>query len=164
MMFREMRRKRQQLGEGETLGILERGSHGVLALAGDGGYPYALPISYVYDRGKLYFHGAKKGHKLDAIARCSKASFCVVERDEVVPEEYTTYFRSVIAFGTITLLEGEEKLAAIEKLAEKYAPGFSGEHRAKAIAADWAPLEMFALSIEYATGKEAIELVKRREP
>lgn len=139
MMFREMRRKRQQLGEEETLGILERGSHGVLALAGDGGYPYALPISYVYDRGKLYFHGAKKGHKLDAIARCSKASFCVVERDEVVPEEYTTYFRSVIAFGTITLLE-------------------------KAIAADWVPLEMFALSIEYATGKEAIELVKRREP
>ena len=139
MMFREMRRKRQQLGEEETLGILERGSHGVLALAGDGGYPYALPISYVYDRGKLYFHGAKKGHKLDAIARCSKASFCVVERDEVVPEEYTTYFRSVIAFGTITLLE-------------------------KAIAADWAPLERFALSREYATGKEAIELVKRREP
>ena len=81
--------------------VLSRGSHGVLALAGDEGYPYAVPISYVYEGGKLYFHCAKSGHKLDAIARCPKASFCVVDQDQVVPQEYTTYFRSVIAFGTI---------------------------------------------------------------
>lgn len=161
-MFREMRRKGQQLGEEETRGILERGSHGVLALAGDDGYPYALPISYVYDRGKLYFHGAKEGHKRDAMARCPKASFCVVERDEVVPEEYTTYFRSVIMFGRIRVLEGEEKREAIEKLAKKYAPGDSGENRERAIAADWEPLAMFVLEAEHVTGKEAIELVKRR--
>ena len=159
MMFREMRRRRQQLGEAETIGILARGSYGVLALAGDEGYPYALPISYVYSEGKLYFHGAKKGHKLDAIARCPKASFCVVERDEIVPEEYTTYFRSVIAFGNITLLEGEEKRAAVEKLAEKYAPGDRPENRERAIAAEWEALAMFALTIEHVTGKEAIELV-----
>ena len=75
----------------------------VLALLGDNDYPYAVPISYVYDDGKVYFHSAKSGHKIDAIQRTAKASFCVIDEDLVVPEEYTTYFRSVIAFGRIRL-------------------------------------------------------------
>lgn len=83
-MFREMRRSRQALPQEEVVAILDRGTHGVLALAGDEGYPYALPISYVYADGKLYFHCARSGHKLDAISRCPKASFCVVDQDQVV--------------------------------------------------------------------------------
>ena len=89
-MFREMRRGRQALPKEMCEAVLSRGSHGVLALAGDEGYPYAVPISYVYEGGKLYFHCARSGHKLDAIARCPKASFCVVDQDQVVPQEYTT--------------------------------------------------------------------------
>ena len=65
--MREMRRSRQLLGEAETLEILDRGSHGVLALIGDGGYPYALPISYAREGDRLYMHCAKAGHKLDAL-------------------------------------------------------------------------------------------------
>ena len=95
-MFRELRRKKQVLSEEESAKILKNGTSGVLALAGDNDYPYAVPISYVYDGEKLYFHCAGSGHKLDAIKRNPKASFCVIDQDLVVPEEYTSYFRSVI--------------------------------------------------------------------
>lgn len=66
-MFRNMRRSRQQLDHAETVKILQSGTTGVLGLTGDGGYPYAVPINYVYEDGKIYFHGAKSGHKYDSI-------------------------------------------------------------------------------------------------
>ena len=162
-MFRELRRKRQALSETDCSDILKRGTSGVLALMGDGGYPYAVPMSYVYDGEKLYFHCAKSGHKLDAIAGNPKASFCVVDRDQVVPEEYTTYFRSVIVFGTMRIIEEEqEKRTALEKLALKYAPENSAQNRAAASEKDWKPLCMLELTPEHITGKEAVELMKRR--
>lgn len=162
-MFRELRRKRQALSETDCSDILKRGTSGVLALMGDGGYPYAVPMSYVYDGEKLYFHCAKSGHKLDAIAGNPKASFCVVDRDQVVPEEYTTYFRSVIVFGTMRIIEEEqEKRTAVEKLALKYAPEDSAQNRRAAIEKDWKPLCMLELTPEHITGKEAVELMKRR--
>lgn len=160
-MFREMRRKRQMLSQERTEDILRRGTSGVLALEGDNGYPYAVPISFIYDGEKIYFHCAKKGHKLDAIARNPKASFCVVEQDQIVPEKYTTYFRSVIVFGKIRVLEDDrEKREAIEKLALKYAPDDTAENREKAIDRDWAPLCMLEMTPEHMTGKESVELVK----
>lgn len=162
-MFRELRRKRQALSETDCSDILKRGTSGVLALMGDGGYPYAVPMSYVYDGEKLYFHCAKSGHKLDAIAGNPKASFCVVDRDQVVPEEYTTYFRSVIVFGTMRIIEEEqEKRTAVEKLALKYAPEDSAQNRGAAIEKDWKPLCMLELTPEHITGKEAVELTKQR--
>ena len=106
-MFREMRRKKQQLPQEICADILYQGTSGVLALYGDGGYPYAVPISYVYDGEKVYFHCAKYGHKLDAIKREPKASFCVIDQDQIIPEEYTTYFRSVIVFGTMRIINDE---------------------------------------------------------
>lgn len=74
-MFYKMRRKRQLLSQEETTAVLNRGTSGVLALSGDDGYPYAVPLSYVYDGEKIYFHCAKNGHKLDAVRRNEKASF-----------------------------------------------------------------------------------------
>lgn len=112
-MFREMRRKRQLLPTEESVSILEKMTSGTLALHGDDGYPYAVPVSYVYADGKIYFHTAVKGHKVDAIQTNGKVSFCVVEQDDVKPAEFTTYFRSVIAFGKARILEdGNEKLSA----------------------------------------------------
>lgn len=164
MMFREMRRKKQKLSQQETVDILHKGTSGVLALMGDNDYPYAVPISYVYDDGKIYFHSAKSGHKIDAIQRTAKASFCVVDKDSVIPEEYTTYFRSVLAFGQIRVIEDErEKRAAIEKLAIKYAPEDTVANRNHAINREWKPLCMLEMTIDHVTGKEAIELVKKRE-
>lgn len=162
-MFREMRRGRQQLSGADCDKILQQGTSGVLALAGDDGYPYAVPISYLYQDGRLYFHCAKAGHKLDAIRRCSKASFCVVAQDQVVPEEYTSYFRSVIAFGRIRILEDDaEKREAIGKLALKYYPDDTPAHREAFIRQDWAPLCMLEMEIDHLTGKEARELALRR--
>ena len=164
MVFREMRRKKQTLSQQEIANILHKGTSGVLALLGDNDYPYAVPISYVYDDGKIYFHSAKSGHKIDAIQKTAKASFCVIDKDLIVPAEYTTYFRSVIAFGQIRVIEDDrEKRAAIEKLAIKYAPEDIAANRDDAISREWKPLCMLEMTIDYVTGKEAIELVKERE-
>lgn len=162
-MFRELRRKKQLLPLGESAAVLARGTAGVLALSGDEGYPYAVPISYVYDGEKLYFHCAQSGHKLDAIRRNEKASFCVIDQNQIVQEEYTTYFRSVIVFGRIRILEDDsEKRAAIEKLALKYTPDGTAEDREAAIQREWDPLCMLEMTVEHMTGKEAIELVQAR--
>ena len=162
-MFREMRRKNQELSRKEADQILRQGTSGVLAVLGDGGYPYAVPISYVYADGKLYFHCAKAGHKLDALRREPKASFCVIGQDQVAPEEYTTYYRSVIAFGRVRELEeAEEMRRAIDLLAQKYAPQDSEENRQKAIDREWEPLCMLEMTLEYVTGKESMKLRQKK--
>lgn len=162
-MFREMRRKRQLLSKQESIDVLANGTVGVLALLGDDDYPYAVPISYAYDDSKIYFHGAKAGHKIDAIKKCSKASFCVIDQDNIVPEEYTTYFRSVIAFGKVHILDDEKEIKeAIEKLAMKYYPEDNENNRENAINKEWKPLCMMEFSIEHLTGKEAIEIVRSK--
>ena len=163
-MFREMRRKKQQLTQEETMVILREGTSGVLSLTGDEGYPYGVPLSYVYDGDKLYFHCAKEGHKIDAIRKNPKASFCVIAQDEIVPEKYTTCYRSVIAFGSVRILENEgEKRRAIEELALKYAPEDSEENRQNYIEKDWEPLCMLEMTVEHLSGKEAIEIVRRKQ-
>lgn len=163
-IFREMRRGKQALSQAECREILRHGTSGVLALAGDGGYPYAVPLSYTYQDGKIYFHCAKSGHKLDALRREPKASFCVIAQDQVVPEEYTTYYRSVIAFGAVREMEdGPEKQAAVGALMQKYYPEDSRENREKYIHDSWAALCMLEFSIEHLTGKECIELTRRKK-
>lgn len=160
-MFQVMRRSRQALSWQETEEILRRGTSGVLALAGAEGYPYAVPLSYVYTQGILYFHCAKVSHKLESIRRCEKASFCVVDRDEIKPEAYTTYYRSAIAFGRVRILESEEeKRHAIEQLSPKYHPMDTPAHRKAVIDREYAPLCMLAFTVEHMTGKQAIELTK----
>lgn len=158
-MFREMRRKRQLLPIEESVAILEKMTNGTLALHGDGGYPYAVPVSYVYADGKIYFHTATKGHKVEAIMRDNKVSFCVVEQDEIKPGEFTTYFRSVIAFGKARILEDEdEKRLALHLLADKYSHGEAGMKAE--IAKGFNHLLMVEITVEHLTGKESIELVR----
>ena len=86
-MFREMKRKKQELPQEDVTRILQEGTCGVLVVSGDNDYPYAVPLSYVYDSGKIYFHCATSGHKLDGIRKNNKVSFCVISQDQVVPEE-----------------------------------------------------------------------------
>lgn len=158
-MFRQMRRTKQALSAEECEKILREGTSGVLALEGDHGYPYAVPLSYVFHGNKIYFHCAKSGHKLDAVARNEKASFCVIGEDHVIPEEYTTRYKSVIVFGKIRVLEDEaEKRNAVEKLALKYAPQDTEANRQKEIEQYWNALCMLEMSIDHMSGK------KRKEP
>lgn len=161
-MFREMRRKKQQLPEEACVAVLNRATSGVLALNGDDGYPYAVPLSYVYEHEKLFFHCAKVGYKLDLIRRTQKVSFCVIDQDEVVPEEYTTNYRSVIAFGTARILENDDEFRhAIETLAAKYTPGDEAG-RKRTIEAAYQHMSLIEVKIERMTGKESSELAKRR--
>ena len=160
--FRAMRRKRQQLSEEESIEILRKATAGTLALLGDGGYPYAVPISYVYANGKLYFHSALSGHKVDAIRNFDKASFCVIEKDDVQPERYTTFFRSVIAFGRIHIIEEEqEKLETARLLGDRYNPN-QEEALQKELEHGFTRMLMIRFDIEHLTGKQAIELVKHK--
>lgn len=161
-MFREMRRNRQLLPEEESIAILENGTSGVLALSGDSGYPYAVPISYVYNDGRLYFHSALNGHKIDAIRRNELASFCVIAQDIVVPAEFTTRFRSVIAFGSIRIIdEPVEKRRTAELLAAKYDPDNLG-NLDREMEKGFDRMCMIELEIEHLTGKEAIELARKK--
>ncbi|WP_458407347.1 pyridoxamine 5'-phosphate oxidase family protein [Anaerotignum sp.] len=163
-MFREMRRKNQLLPDAVSREILERNTSGVLSLMGDEGYPYGVPLSYVLVGDKIFFHCAKEGHKVDAIRREEKASFCVIDQDKVISEEYTTYFRSVIAFGRAHILESdEEKMQAIRILAGKYSGEQGEEAIDREIGKHFANLCMIQFNIEHLTGKEAIELVRMKQ-
>ena len=157
-MFREMRRKGQQLSTEDCEAILNRGTSGVLAVSGDGDYPYAVPLSYCYDGEKIYFHCAKTGHKLDAIKRNNKVSFCVIDADDIVPERFTTYYKSVVVFGRAHIItDSGEKRRAITALSEKYSPGEKNTQRE--IEQSWERFCMLELEIEHMTGKAAKELV-----
>ena len=158
-----MRRHRQQLSNEESIAILEKTTAGTLALLGDEGYPYAVPISYVYNDGRLYFHSALSGHKVDAIRSCDRASFCVIEQDDVQPKKYTTFYRSVIAFGIIHIIEDEqEKMATARMLGNRYNPN-DEESLQKEMEKGFSRMLMLRFDIEHLTGKEAIELVKQKQ-
>ena len=161
-MFRTMKRTRQQLTQQETEAILHSATSGVLALLGDEDYPYAVPLSYVYAEGKLYFHGGMNGHKMDAIRKHNKASFCVIAQDDVVPSHFTTRYRSVIAFGRVyEITDAEEKRKAITALTKRYSAAYM-ERGNQSIEGAWDHLCMLALDIEHMTGKESLELTESR--
>lgn len=158
-----MRRKAQQLPQEEAIEILKTRTHGILATSGDDDYPYAVPLSYLYEDGKIWFHCAMEGHKLDAIRQNPKVSFCVVAEDHVVPEKLTTFYKSVIAFGKARILEGEEKRRSVVSLARRYAPEASQESIDREIDDSWPRLCMVEIAIEHLTGKECMELTKKRK-
>ena len=165
-MFRPMRRNKQQLSEEETIKILNEATNGVLALDGDNGYTYAVPLSFAYADGKIYFHAALSGHKLDAIKNNDKVSFCVVTQDKVIEETFTTHFKSAIAFGRIRIVEDNndpEKLHGLNLLADKYSPHVDTEKREKVINSSIKALVVMVIDIEHLTGKTARELVNSKE-
>ena len=161
--FRTMRRKRQLLTEAESIEILNKATSGVLSLIGDEGYPYGVPISYVYADGKMFFHSALSGHKIDAIRNNEKASFTVIDTDDIKPKEFTTYFRSVICFGKVHIIEDDdEKIRTIRMLSERYNPG-DEEGFKHEVQKDFSHMCMICFEIEHLTGKEAIELVRMKK-
>lgn len=162
-MFREMRRFKQLLPKEIAVEILERNTSGTLALLGDENYPYAVPISYVYDDDKIYFHSAKAGHKIDAIKNCEKASFCVIDQDQIVPEKYTTYFRSIIAFGKMRIVEDMDDIRRIATiLAMKYSADYKDGIPAE-IDSSIRNMAILEMTIDHMTAKEAIELVNMKK-
>ena len=110
-MFRQMRRKNQQLSREECIRLLTELPRGVLSVIGDGGYPYGIPMDHWYSErdGKLYFHCARVGHKLDAISACDKVGFCVMDEGYRKEGDWALNIRSVVVFGRMRIVEEEEK-------------------------------------------------------
>lgn len=161
--MRAMRRSRQALSKEACETILNGASSGVLALGGDE-VPYALPISFAYRDGALWFHCAPKGEKLDRIDRAPMASFCVIGEDSVVPEKFTTVYQSVIASGRLQRVEDQvQKRRGLEALADKYSPDVEMQVRVDEIEGAFHRVTVLKMDIDSMSGKEAIERVRRRE-
>ena len=162
-MFREMRRKKQLLSEAEAIEILKTSTSGVLGVSGDDGYPYTVPLSHVYQDGKLFFHCAQEGHKIDAITRNDKVSYCVIDQDKVIPEKFATHYRSAIAFGRARILTDEgEKRSALESLVAKYSPDYLVEGLQE-IERELHRTCILEMRIEHLTGKAAKDIANKNE-
>ena len=153
-MFREMLRKKQKLNESECIGILKSELRGVLSVNGDDGYPYGMPINHYYceEDGKIYFHGGEKGHKIDALRRDGKASFCVYDSGYRNEGEWWLNIRSVIVFGHIEFVEDRE---AVYRISEELSRKFINDdaYIKKEIESAGFRTLMFALVPEYISGK-----------
>lgn len=157
-----MRRFKQELPYDECLHILQKNHSGTLALCDKESYPYALPLSYVYDENCIYFQSAKEGHKIDILQKNPKVSFCIIDQDVIQPLEYTTYFKSVIVFGYIEILEeNESKIIPLKELGSKYAPDNTEEALEKEIQTGINDLVILKMNIVKITGKQAVELIKK---
>lgn len=154
-----MRRFKQELSKQETECILTENTSGVLSVLDADGYPYGVPLSYVFINDSIYFHCAKEGRKISAIKNCDKASFCVIDTDEVQPEKFTTFYKSAIAFGKVSVLADEnERLAAIYALGKKYCRDFENK-LSEEIDKAKARFEIIKLEICCVTGKQCKEFV-----
>lgn len=153
-MFREMRRKKQQLSQQECRELLTELPRGVLSLLGEDGYPYGIPMDHWYCRedGKLYFHCAPAGHKLDAIRHCPKASYCVMDEGYRKEGEWALNIRSVIVFGKVRILQDRERKSAIlRQLGNKYYPRPEDVEKLLCTAID--RVQVLELTPEHISGK-----------
>ncbi|MDY2986002.1 MAG: pyridoxamine 5'-phosphate oxidase family protein [Peptoniphilus sp.] len=154
MEFRKMRRSAQQLSNEKCIEILKREPRGVLAVIGDEDYPYALPLDFVYEEenGKIYFHCAKVGYKLDALRNNNKVSFCVYDEGFRKEGDWALNIKSIIIFGKIKFIEDqEETIERVRKLALKYYP--TAEAVEEEIVKAGSRVQMLELTIEHMTGK-----------
>lgn len=164
-MFRELKRINQHLTKEEIIQIFNKRTNGVLATLGDDDYPYAVPISFVYLNHKIYFHSSANGHKIDAIKKHPKVSFTVVDEDTIIPELYTSFFRSVHVFGKARILDSNstEWFEGFKALNDKYCYILPQQQIIDKIKS--APYTaMVAIDIEHMTGKEASSYAKEKHP
>lgn len=151
-MFRQMRRFKQQLEESECIEILKDEPRGVLSMIGDDGYPYGVPLDHFYADGKIYFHCAKEGHKLDAIRKCEKVSYCVYDKGYRKDGEWALNIRSVVVFGKIHVVEDELKKKEIcTNLCRKFTD--DEEYLRKELENAFPRVCCLELNIEHMTGK-----------
>ena len=153
-MFREMVRQKQQLAKEECIEILKNEKRGVLSVLGDNDYPYGMPLNHYYceEDGKIYFHGGRGGHKIDAMKRHDKASFCVYDEGFRKEEEWALNIRSVIVFGRIEFIPDRETTYRISaELSRKFTN--DEEYIRRELEKSGPGTLMFALIPEHMTGK-----------
>lgn len=157
-MFREIRRKKKEIDSNAAEALLNNSRRGVLAVNGDNGYPYAIPINYLYDGGlkKIYFHGARTGHKADSIRACEKVCFTVYGNETIRNETWAPFLQSVVVFGRCRLVEDEVKsIELLKKLAMKYYPDENTV--IEEISRSGKTVQLFEITVEHFSGKEVQE-------
>lgn len=151
-MFRKMRRFKQQISRDECIRLLKEQPRGVLSVIGDDGYPYGIPLDHWYSDNKLYFHCAKVGYKLDAIAACDKVSYCVMDEGYRRDGEWSLNINSVVVFGRMRIVENEEKkLEICTNLVRKFTD--DEEYLRKELSNAFSRVNCLELTIEHMTGK-----------
>ncbi len=151
-MFRKMRRFTQQISEEECIRILKEQPRGVLSMIGDNGYPYGIPLDHWYSDNKLYFHCAKAGHKIDAIASCDKVSYCVMDEGYRKDGEWALNINSVVVFGRVHIIDDEDKKREIcTALVRKFTD--DEEYLRKELTNAFPRVNCLELTIEHMTGK-----------
>ncbi|HQC36108.1 MAG TPA: pyridoxamine 5'-phosphate oxidase family protein [Bacillota bacterium] len=157
-MFREIRRKKNEIREEAVKALLRDSRRGILAVNGDNGYPYAIPINYLYDeeRRRIFFHGSRVGHKIDALKASDKVCFTVCGNEIIKEEAWAPFVQSALVFGRCRLIENSEKaLIILKQFAMKYYP--SEDMAVAAVASGGEAVQMFEIEIEHMSGKQVQE-------
>ena len=157
-MFRPIRRKKKEMDIDAAKELLQRSRRGELAVNGDDGYPYAVLVNYFYDSdaGKIYFHGARTGHKVDALKASDKVCFTVYGNETVKEEAWAPFVQSTVVFGRCHLLEeGTEATEILKKIARKYYP--NEQLIDEEIERSGKAVQLFEIEIEHISGKEIQE-------
>lgn len=149
--FKRLRRKDRALKEDEALEILAKSNYGVLCVY-DGNYPYGIPVNYVYEDGLIYIHSAKEGHKIESIRSFDRVCFTVVGSSQVMENEFSTKYESVIIFGRAEILQDEQVIPALKKLAKKYSPDYTNEAE-RIIHDSFKAVAVIRIKIEHVQGK-----------
>ena len=150
MTFRPMRRNDKLMSETETLSLLKNSQEGVLGTISENGYPYTVVVNYVYHNGKIYFHSAKAGHKIDNINFSDKVSFTVYDDVKVLGEELNTLYKSLTLFGKAKVVETTEEV--LWELIKKYSK-LSEKKAKQMIAKEIDITAVIEIEIEHLTGK-----------
>ena len=155
-MFRQIRKKKNEISIDEAKKLLAEARRGILAVNGDEGYPYAIPVNYYYDDAeqKIFFHGSRVGHKVDSIKKCDKVCFTVCDPEMVKEESWAPFVRSVVIFGRCRLIEDREAVL-VKRLAMKFFP--DEETADEEIARSGKAVQMYEIDIEHISGKEVQE-------
>lgn len=149
----EMRRTDRKISEEDSIEILNKCSYGILSTISDSGYPYGVPVNYTYYNGCIYFHcAANAGHKLKNIETNPNVCFTVVGNETVIPEKFTTSYKSVVIFGKAEKISGTEKQAVLEHIIEKYSSKFR-ETGLKYISEALDATDVIKITPEQITGK-----------
>lgn len=157
-MFRKVRKKANEISASLAKDLIKKSRRGILAVNGDNGYPYAIPINYLYseENQKIFFHGSKVGHKVDAIKESDKVCFTVYGNEQIKEETWAPYMQSALVFGRCKLIEDEDRaMIVLKDFAMKYYPSeiMVEEEMKKAAKAT----QMFEITIEHISGKEVQE-------
>ena len=152
-MFREMRLKDQQLDAAEANEIMNRCTNGVLSVNEDNGYPYGVPVSYAYADGRIYFHCAREGYKVDLLKKDPHVSFTVVAQDDIIPEDFNTLYISAIAFGRARLVDDPEEMRKIHGyILDKYSKGHE-ESGGRYLDSSISEIYMVEITVDHITAK-----------